>query len=1021
MRRKRSNRYIEHAKHHLATWFAVIGCLGSLGFAHAEPLAHIVQVAAGGQHKCALIADGTVYCWGSNSVGQLGNGGVADSPVPVKVSGISNAVGISASPRSSHTCAVLASGDVRCWGAGNVGQLGNGVAANSNVPVMVSGISGAISVVAGSEYSCASMADGTAKCWGGDFNGELGDGGGGSDANSLVPKTVAGLSEVTKLTAGFTHACAIMRDGTLTCWGDNYYGALGAGVGMSYVLPTKVNGLTGVVAAAAGNMFTCVVLNDGSVSCLGDGYGSTPKKVDGLTGVTAIGAADNYCVLFSDDRIGCRGDGTNNSSTSLLVFLEGATTATSLSVGDYGGCAVLRDTSAKCWGNNGAGEIGNGLVYFSPMPKRVVAVRNALSIAAGGSESLTQLGASEHSCATLVDGSVQCWGSNVFGVVGDGEFSYAAVSTPVPVVGINNASQVAAGYAQTCALMRTGDAKCWGQGQEGEIGGSPPISYSPTPVAVSGVSNAKSIAAGGFHNCALIADGSVKCWGNNVVGELGDGTFTSAYTAVSVAGITSATTLGLGWGHSCASLASGAVRCWGKNDYGQLGNGGDSVANSPVNVVGITNAISVTASADHSCALLADGSVACWGENTYGELGDGSSTDRSTPVMVRGLTGATGVAAGAHHTCALLGTGQVQCWGKNLQGELGNGVFVMSRTPVDVILSGATAIAAGSAHTCVLLNDGSARCWGSDKFSALGDGFQGNYGVPQTVVSPAQSFSGVNLDQRGLGGVWYDPANSGSGFLLDVFPDFGGPGQGLLAASWYTFNFGVPETQAWYTLQGSASSGSQWASLGIYSTRGGNFNAGPRVASTQVGIATLTFTDCNTASLDYVFTDGSYRRGSIPLTRGLANLTCSPFGDNGAVSDNLLSGVWYDPATSGQGFFVEINPNQSTFFAGWYTYPPAGPQTGVPLQTWYTLQDNTFAAGTRSKSAVPIYQTSGGSLQNFDFPHDIVTTKVGTVNLSFLSCTSLKIDYAFVGGINAGLNGTINLVRLGPTPAGCTF
>ena len=293
----------------------------------------------------------------------------------------------------------------------------------------------------------------------------------------------------------------------------------------------------------------------------------------------------------------------------------------------------------------------------------------------------------------------------------------------------------------------------------------------------------------------------------------------------------------------------------------------------------------------------------------------------------------------------------------------------------------------------------------------------------QPTYSAITSSAGVsvkNLDQHGLTGTWYNPSTSGQGFMIEVYPDTNGIGQGVLSAGWFTFDVTAAGGQRWYTLQGDVSSTSSTAALTIYTDTGGNFNAAPTVSATQVGQATLKFTDCTHGLLNYTFSDGSNRAGTIPLVRATANTTCSTNGDNGAAaSDYLLSGGWYNPSTSGQGFMFDINPKQSVLSAAWYTYSPTGAQTGGGAsQRWYTIQTHQFAAGATSMNNIPIYATTGGV---FDDPTPATTAPVGTANIAFQSCSAMTLAYTFTSGTNQGLSGTINLSRPGPTPAGCSL
>ncbi len=285
-------------------------------------------------------------------------------------------------------------------------------------------------------------------------------------------------------------------------------------------------------------------------------------------------------------------------------------------------------------------------------------------------------------------------------------------------------------------------------------------------------------------------------------------------------------------------------------------------------------------------------------------------------------------------------------------------------------------------------------------------------GLPTTV--------GVELNQQGLTGSWYEPATSGQGFELEVFPDLSAPGTGLAFVSWFTYDsvVGGAERQRWYTLSGPMVSGQPSASLTIYQNTGGNFNAPPTTASTAVGTASLSFDSCTSGLLSYSFTDGTGRTGSIPLTRLTQNVTCSTTSARPTNADFGFSGNWYDPATSGQGITVEVNPNSKALFFAWYTYVPNGVSAGPAGQRWYTGQQTTALAPGSRTIPVQLYQTTGGSFDAATNPAPN-TVVVGSGSIAFQSCSSATLSYNFSAGSSSGASGTIALKRVGPVPAGC--
>ena len=519
------------------------GTVWTWGGANSTPvqvpgMTRVAAIAAGTYHTLAL-QDGMVWAWGTNDLGQLGDGTTVSHGTPAPVPGLT---GVSAIAAGGYHSLAKQNGMVLAWGYNYYGQLGDGTSTTRSTPAPVPGLTGVAVIAAGGGNSLAVKLDGSVQAWGWNQYGQLGDG---TTTNRSTPVAVPELNGVAGIAAGGYHTIAAKLDGTVWAWGANDVGQLGNGIATNRTTPAAVPGLSAVAAIAAGLHHTLAVKQDGTVWAWGsNGYGqlgdgtsttrSTPVPVTGLSGVSAIATMAFHTL------------------------------------------AVKQDGTVWAWGANNSGQLGDGTTIWARLtPVQVPELSGVVAIAAG----------TFHTLGLKHDGTVWTWGANDVGQLGDG--TTISRSTPAPVPGLTGVAAIAAGTFHTLALKRDGTVWAWGGNDLGQLGdGTTLIRSAPVPVA--GMSGVAAIAAGGSQSFAKKPDGTVWAWGANWDGELGDGTTTNRSTPTPVRGLTGIAAVAAGYDHTLALKPDGTVWAWGAYQDGQLGNGTYASRITPTLVVNET-------------------------------------------------------------------------------------------------------------------------------------------------------------------------------------------------------------------------------------------------------------------------------------------------------------------------------------------------------------------------------------------------------------------------------------------------
>jgi len=623
---------------------------------------HWSAISASLSSTCGLHTDQTLWCWGETYGGSL----PIDVSTPAQIAGTWRAVAVG----PFHTCAIDGTGTMQCWGLGGEGELGVGVAASSPTPAPVQSALHWKAVTSADLHSCGIADDGTAWCWGANYAGQIGDG---TNTSAMAPTQVDGETW-SVIAAGGSHTCGVRTDGKLRCWGTNGNGELGVVLppGGGYAIaPVAISDDLGPWAGVfAGKSHTCGITAAGDLYCWGSNASGElgnpeagpqqphplPVTTQTKTWASASLGADATCAIGNDHNMWCFGATRLGTGASLGTPTQLAGMWSAVAAGGSTTCAIDNTGVLYCWGDNSSGQIGDSTYTDHSSPQMIAGTAwSSIGVAPA------------ISCGVAAGGTASCWGTRQ-SAIGDGSTTRLV---PAPIPG-GPWSSLAVASAFSCGIVN-GNLMCWGTDYFGECTTDPAMPYPQMPtMSTYSPGGWTAVTASGTHACG-IANGNAMCWGYNYNGELGDGTSgnTSPHPApVLVSGLGPVDSIVVGSDHSCA-IETGTARCWGFNLYGQVGDGTFVDRSTPVILDGTWKQLA--ASDANTCGIQTDGSLWCWGSNLHAQLGTGDLMSKYAPNMIGGDHDWAYVTSAVDHTCALKTDQSLWCWGDNSHGQLGLG------------------------------------------------------------------------------------------------------------------------------------------------------------------------------------------------------------------------------------------------------------------------------------------------------------------------------------------------------------
>jgi len=690
------------------------------------------SAACGRYHTLAVKTDHTLWAWGENGSGQLGYDTTSDldpyadtySKIPQQVGTDNHWAAVAA--RMYHSAAVKSDGTLWTWGQNNYGQLGDGTLTFRFAPVQVTGCADGdtnwVAVACGAYHTIALKSDGTLWAFGLNDLGQLGDG---TTSVRKSPVQVTGCpggdANWASIACGDKHTVAIKTGGTIWAWGGNFNGSLG------YDTTGDLDLWSDVASRIPQKVGT-------------DNRWAT---VQCGAAVTVARKSDGSLWAWGDDQYGELGQGTHDSAAHPVPARVGTATdwLAGYSVGLQTIVAPASDGCMWAWGRNDSGQLGDQTYAQRDAPVRVPPLLGHDSLLRSWGPRLPRVaGGGAFSVALKSDSTLWAWGNNSAGELGNGTTDTSVHATPSVSAAPTTWKAVACGYEHGAALRGDGSLWTWGADHSGQLGlGDTTARAAPTQVTgcSGGDVNWVAVACGHDYTLALKSDGSLWSWGDNTYGQLGNGGHDSSAHPVPVRVGTgnSWTAIACGWYHAEAVRSDGTLWSWGYNSSGQLGDGTTTERDAPLQITGCpggdANWVAVAAGEAFTLGLKSNGSVWAWGSNGYGQLADGTTTSHSSPALITCINGDTDwvtVACGATFAAGLKSDGTLWVWGCGTHGQMADGSTGSHNTPVQVSIGSFdndwTSVTCGAAHALAMKSDGGLWEWGSDSSGQVGDGAQ---------------------------------------------------------------------------------------------------------------------------------------------------------------------------------------------------------------------------------------------------------------------------------------------------------